>query len=845
MTKWRKLAGRHAWHRGFLLCALFLILIAVPLKADVEDSTIATVSITGVLPVPISIDDVTVPEGDPAVFEISVEEPTGKPITISYETAEDTGGANPAIAEEDYSPTSGSVTIPAGEDSVTVTVPTVDDDIEEPDETFLVNLTDVTGPGYIEDGTGVGTILDTEGVPSIIVNDVTVFEGSPAIFTVSLSHPPSSLVELDYSTEDDTALVEEDYIAKSGTLEFAPGETTKTVTVYTVEDLVAEPVEDFFLNLDDVNDAAYIADPRGIGTIIDDDEGEEAGEAAGGAGEAESCVSVCPPPIPVVQGTKTDEITVDRNGDGDLDKGDRIKYQIHIDRYEGKEGVSGSELIPINGLSYLDPIDDRLKLVEGSLTASFGQIEVETIDGTQVIVVNAEEIDGDGWPLEVEFETELTENLSGDAGPVSGQGLIYTDNAPTTVTDDPKTDLISDQTLTNFNYNRGINVDELGSYLEVDKRVDFVKEETGSASPDYPNDHDRVASANSLLEYEITVENVSEETLNDLRLLEPVDFHFDFVADSAKIDGDPATDSLVKVSGSDFISLKLSGLKPGQETTVTYRVKVASPISQNLGYAGTKSIVVSGDKKMIFSDDPETKAFGDQTVVLFPSNCQYGSVSEIWSYWQSFIQHAPPGLLPVTVTVTPDSGEVTGRVAGEAGEKGSEETKAERQHPLRWVLYGKDRTIRNAGGAGSLVEKISGEKGEGDNFPKASDLRKYMPELAFYGAGLFSLGGEELTDNVQIRVGDTDSLLDSPGSRSVGHLYGQRVPNLPVYDRFTLDKIAAEQFLWMGRTSRDMYCLDKAYLPLLVDLGSVSREDLDKLPDSIMELMIIKENSTD
>lgn len=61
-----------------------------------------------------------------------------------------------------------------------------------------------------------------------------------------------------------------DYVAKSGTLSFSPGQTTKNITIAVKGDTVPEPNEAFFVNLSNAINA-NIADNQGVGTIIDND----------------------------------------------------------------------------------------------------------------------------------------------------------------------------------------------------------------------------------------------------------------------------------------------------------------------------------------------------------------------------------------------------------------------------------------------------------------------------------------------------------------------------------------------------------------------------------------------
>jgi len=73
--------------------------------------------------------------------------------------------------------------------------------------------------------------LTPTDLPSISLSDATVTEGSTAnaVFTVALSNAYSKPVTVNYATADAGAVAGSDYQAVSGTLTFAPGETTKTI----------------------------------------------------------------------------------------------------------------------------------------------------------------------------------------------------------------------------------------------------------------------------------------------------------------------------------------------------------------------------------------------------------------------------------------------------------------------------------------------------------------------------------------------------------------------------------------------------------------------------------------
>ncbi len=89
-------------------------------------------------------------------------------------------------------------------------------------------------------------------------------------FTVTLSAAYDQAVTMSYRTVDGTATTSDnDYVAKTGTLTFAPGETTKTITIEVKGDNKKEANE--YFNLDLFDNSANSCSPtfRGIGTILE------------------------------------------------------------------------------------------------------------------------------------------------------------------------------------------------------------------------------------------------------------------------------------------------------------------------------------------------------------------------------------------------------------------------------------------------------------------------------------------------------------------------------------------------------------------------------------------------
>lgn len=146
--------------------------------------------------------------------------------------------------------------------------------VGEASETFTVNLSSPTN-ATIADGEGVGTIVDDE--PRISISDVTKSEGkkgqsSVFTFTVTLSTAYDQAVTMSYRTVEGTAKTSNsDYIAKTGTLTFAPGETTKNITIEVNGDSKREANETFYLDLFGNSSNSLFTKNRGMSTILNDD----------------------------------------------------------------------------------------------------------------------------------------------------------------------------------------------------------------------------------------------------------------------------------------------------------------------------------------------------------------------------------------------------------------------------------------------------------------------------------------------------------------------------------------------------------------------------------------------
>ena len=220
----------------------------------------------------ISINEVTVTEGNTgtvnATFAVTLSTASAQTVTVNFATANGT-----AIAGSDYVGDSGMVIFAAGSMSQNLFVTVNGDVLDEPNETFWVNLSNPVN-ATIADNQGQGTIADNDAMPALSINNAVVTEGNAgtvnAIFTVTLAAASGQTVTVNYATANSTATAGSDYVSNSGMLTFAAGNTAQTLNVTVNGDATVEANETFLVNLSSAVNAT-IVDNQAVGTINNDD----------------------------------------------------------------------------------------------------------------------------------------------------------------------------------------------------------------------------------------------------------------------------------------------------------------------------------------------------------------------------------------------------------------------------------------------------------------------------------------------------------------------------------------------------------------------------------------------
>ncbi|NBB23039.1 DUF11 domain-containing protein, partial [Runella sp. CRIBMP] len=225
-----------------------------------------------------SISDATISEGNSGTTTLTftvTRNSTATAETIDYQTADNTA----TTADNDYVAKNGMLTFAVGDASEDIVI-TLNGDLKvEPNETFFVNLSNLSN-GSISDGQGQGTITNDDAAVVTLSGGTAKNEGSAGTtsytFTATLNNPVQGGLSVAYTTTNGTAsTADNDYTDNDGTLTFTgtSGEQ-KTITVLVNGDNKVELDEAFTVALGAITLAPVEVTTAGspqTGTITNDD----------------------------------------------------------------------------------------------------------------------------------------------------------------------------------------------------------------------------------------------------------------------------------------------------------------------------------------------------------------------------------------------------------------------------------------------------------------------------------------------------------------------------------------------------------------------------------------------
>ncbi len=205
------------------------------------------------------------------IFKVTLSTTSTQTITVNYATADNT-----ATAGSDYTATTGTLTFTPGQISQDIIISVNGDTAIEPDETFLINLSNPSN-ALITDNQGLGTITNDDGdniSVTLAVSPSSVTEDGTAnlVYTFTRTGVTTDALTVNY-TLGGTATLNTDYTrtGTTNTVTFAANSSTATVTVDPTADTTVESNETVALTLASGTGYTVGTTTAVTGTINNDD----------------------------------------------------------------------------------------------------------------------------------------------------------------------------------------------------------------------------------------------------------------------------------------------------------------------------------------------------------------------------------------------------------------------------------------------------------------------------------------------------------------------------------------------------------------------------------------------
>jgi hypothetical protein len=278
----------------------------------------------------------------------------------------------------------------AGTQSTTVYAVTIDDTVDEPDETIDVTIgsSETVSPG--SPSTGTVTLEDDDPSPVVRFTSSTaaVSEGAEELeVTAELTFASQRTLTISYATADDTTSAGDDYTAVAGTLTFAPGVTSQSFSIPLTIDCVEEDTEYFSVALSAPGNLSVGSPGTQVITLLDE-------------GDCTPSEVTFTSPVMVLSESGTWNIPVERRG-----------------------GSQGRLSVSIQPTYYSAISPEDFTLAETTLVWENGEAGIKEVP-VSIIPDTTQEVD-ERFFLRIE---DVTAQAMPEVGPLSWMGLIIRDD---------------------------------------------------------------------------------------------------------------------------------------------------------------------------------------------------------------------------------------------------------------------------------------------------------------------------------------------------------------------------------------------------------------------------------
>lgn len=202
---------------------------------------------------------------------VTLAAPATSIVTVEYSLS----GGTALGAGVDYSNIAGDLVFNIGESSKNISLPIINDSLDEPDETIIVALGITTNSRTNSPTSHTVTITDDDAPVAVSLGFASASSGSDeaagtVLIPVALSAAQTGNVSVSYNVTGGTATSGMDYTLSAGTLTFAPGEVLKMLPLTIIDDTPIDAAETIVLTLSSPV-AASLSQATHTLTIADND----------------------------------------------------------------------------------------------------------------------------------------------------------------------------------------------------------------------------------------------------------------------------------------------------------------------------------------------------------------------------------------------------------------------------------------------------------------------------------------------------------------------------------------------------------------------------------------------
>jgi len=385
--------------------------------------------------------DATEPSTDGS-FSISL--PTG--ITVAEDITVNYTVAGTATAGTDYTALTGSVTIPAGQNSVNVPVLVIDDQIIEGTETVIATLTGATSASFTLSAVGSATVNIIDDENTVANRTLTIAKTADAAepashgnFSISLPTGITATQNITVNyTVAGTATAGTDYAALTGTATILAGQNAVNIPVLVNDDKVIEGAETVIATLTSASAASFSFIATGSATLnIADDDNTAANRV-----------------LAIVKTADAAEPATNGNFNISLPTGVTAKENIIVSYTVGGTATAGTDYTPLTGTATIlagqnsvnvpllvaddnvyEPIETVVLSLTGGTSTSFSFTASTTSGSATANITDNDKMDQvitfTALPTKILGDPSFTLNATGGA---SGNPVTFVSSNPAVAT---------------------------------------------------------------------------------------------------------------------------------------------------------------------------------------------------------------------------------------------------------------------------------------------------------------------------------------------------------------------------------------------------------------------------